>query len=181
MRGPYTLHTIDSAPAGSRATLESTQKQLRFVPNLMAAMAGSPQLLNTFQELTGVASTLTLPPLEREVASLAIGVEVGCTHCIAFHTMTMQRMRVPAALIRAVRTGGPLEDARLGVLRDFSRAVITRHGDVDDELQRRFFDAGYTAQHALEIVFLVGMLSMSMFTSHLAAVPLDGALEALAS
>lgn len=181
MKQHYTLHTVTSAPAESRAVLETTQKQMRFVPNLMAVMAESPQLVTAFQHLAGVAATLTLGPLEREIVQLAIGAEVGCTHCVAFHTLVLQRLRAPQALIRAIRDGGPLEDARLGVLRDFARAVVTGRGGVDDELQQRFFDAGFTPRQALEVVLLHGMLTLSMYTSRLAHVPLDGALEALAS
>jgi AhpD family alkylhydroperoxidase len=181
MKQQYPIHTIASAPEESRGALETTQKQLRFVPNLMAVMAESPQLVKAFQQLTGIASTLTLGPLEREIAQLAIGAEVGCTHCIAFHTMALQRLRAPETLIRAVRDGGPLDDARLAVLRDFARAVVTGRGDVEPELQQRFFDAGFTPRQALEIVFLHGMLTLSMYASRLADVPLDGAFEALAS
>lgn len=181
MNPNYTIHTIDTAPEGSRAVLELTQKQLHFLPNLSAVMAGSPHLVNAFQDLTRISHALTLEPLEREVAELAIGVEAGCTHCIAFHTIALQRMRAPETLIHALRSGGPVDDARLGVLRDFSRAIIRDYGNVDAELHQRFFDAGFTSQQALEIVFLAGMLTMSMFTSHLAEVPLDGAFQALAS
>lgn len=180
MNDHYPIHTIDSAPEGSRAGLETTQKQLRMIPNLIGTMAGSPQLLNSFNELTRVAHSLTLPPLEREVVSLVVGLEVGCTHCIAFHTMTMQRLRAPESLVRALKTNAPV-DARLSALRDFAREVVQQRGEVPDDVQQRFFAAGFTPQHALEVVFLVGMLTMTMYTSRLARVPLDGAFAALAS
>jgi len=181
MNEHYPIHTIETAPEGSRAVLDLTQKQLRFLPNLSAVMAGSPHLVNAFQDLTRISTTITLKPMEREIAELAIGAESGCSHCIAFHTMTLQRMRAPEPLIHAIRSGGPIEDARLGVLRDFSRSIIRDRGSVPSELHERFFEAGFTSQNALEIVFLAGMLTMSMFTSHLADVPLDGAFQALAS
>lgn len=181
MNERYVIHTTESAPEGSRPALETTRKQLHMIPNLMGVMAGSPQLVNAFQDLTRISSTLTLAPLERETVELAVGVEVGCTHCIAFHTMALQRLRAPETLIRALKSNGPIEDHRLAVLRDFARAVITGRGSVEADLHERFFDAGFTAQQALEIVFLVGMLTLSMYTSRLAGVPLDGAFEALAS
>jgi alkylhydroperoxidase family enzyme len=84
--------------------------------------------------------------------------------------------------VRALRSGGPIADDRLSALRDFTRAVIEERGAVADELQERFFTAGFTAQQALEVVFMVGMLTMSTYASRLTRVPLEAAMQtALAS
>ena len=38
----FTIHTIDSAPADSRAALEALLHEVGFLPNLAATMAASP-------------------------------------------------------------------------------------------------------------------------------------------
>ena len=180
MNDRYPIHTSQTAPEGSRAAVETTEKQLHFVPNLTGTMADSPQLLAGFNELKRLSQSLSLPALDREVISLVMAVEVGCAHCLAFHTMTLQRMRAPESLIPALKKNGPL-DARLSALRDFTRAMIQKRGDVPDDVQERFFAAGFTSTQALEIVLMVGMLTLTTHASRVARVPLDEVFVALAS
>ncbi|HEX7153595.1 MAG TPA: carboxymuconolactone decarboxylase family protein [Thermoanaerobaculia bacterium] len=177
----YPIHDAGSAPAESRAALEATAVRLGKIPNLLGTMAAVPQLVNTFLQLTQAAETLTLPALEREVVALVAGVEVGCRHCIAMHTGVLKRLGAPQSLIAAIRAGSPLGDLRLAALRDFTRQVIVERGAVSDDVQSAFFAAGFTPVNGLEVVFLVSALSMSMYASRLAGVPLDDALKALAS
>jgi AhpD family alkylhydroperoxidase len=181
MNAHYPIHDADSAPAESKPALEATAARLGKVPNLVGTMAAVPQLINSFLQLTQTAETLTLPALEREVVALAAGVEIGCRHCVAVHTGVLKRLGAPQSLIAAIRGGRPLEDARLAALLDFTRQVIVERGAVSDDTQSAFFAAGFTGQHGLEIVFLVSVLSMSMYSSRLAQVPLDDALKALAA
>ncbi len=48
----FKVHTIESAPEASRATLEKAQKSFGFVPNLYGILAESPAMLDqvNFQE-----------------------------------------------------------------------------------------------------------------------------------
>ena len=181
MTDRYPIHEPATAPDASKSALEATRARLGRVPNLVVTMAAVPQLLNSFLQLTQTAETLTLPALDREVVALVAGVEIGCRHCIAMHTAALARLDAPQNLIRAIRTGGPLADARLGALRDFTRHVILERGAVADDVQSAFFAAGFTPANGLEVVFLVSVFSMSMYASRLAHVPLDDALKALAS
>ncbi|HYO79441.1 MAG TPA: carboxymuconolactone decarboxylase family protein [Thermoanaerobaculia bacterium] len=181
MNTRYPIHDLDSAPAGSRPALEATAARLGKIPNLVGTMAAVPQLINSFLQLTQTAETLTLPALEREIVALVAGVEIGCRHCIAMHTGALKRLGAPQSVIAAIRAGRPLDDLRLAALLDFTRQVIAERGAVGDDTQSAFFAVGFTDVQALEIVFLVSVLSMSMYSSRLAHVPLDDALKALAS
>src|SRR5687768_16308586 len=177
----YPIHEVESAPAESGPALEATAVRLGRIPNLLGTMAAVPQLINSFLQLTQTAETLTLPALEREVVALVAGVEVGCRHCIAIHTGALRKLGTPQSLIVAIRAGRPLDDLRLAALRSFTTQVIVERGAVGDDIQSAFFAAGFTPVNGLEIVFLVSALSMSMYSSRLAGVPLDNPLKALAS
>jgi hypothetical protein len=45
---PFTIHTAESAPAGSKEPPALLQQRIGFVPNLAGAMAGSPTLIDGF-------------------------------------------------------------------------------------------------------------------------------------
>jgi AhpD family alkylhydroperoxidase len=180
MRSGYSIHTTETAPPESRSIMEATSGGARIL-NLVGAMAQSPQLLTSFFQLLSVAGTLSLPPLEREIVSMAIGAEIPCSHCTAMHAMLLKKMRAPQALIQALKTGAPLSDPAHTALREFTREVIRNRGAVTDSTHDAFLAAGFTATHALEVIFLVATITMSAYTSRLIQVPVDHSLLALAS
>jgi hypothetical protein len=47
----YPTHNVDSAPEASKPALRELQRTFGFLPNIAAAMAESPTLLNTFLPL----------------------------------------------------------------------------------------------------------------------------------
>jgi hypothetical protein len=56
----YPVHTIESAPEGSKPALEQLQQAFGFVPNLVGAISNSPILIprssDCFKRFTAVAS-----------------------------------------------------------------------------------------------------------------------------
>jgi hypothetical protein len=61
----FKTHTIESAPAGSKAILEGARKQLGFVPNLYANLAEAPAALDGYTTLSGIFDRTSLTPVER--------------------------------------------------------------------------------------------------------------------
>jgi hypothetical protein len=66
----FAIHTLDSAPDGSKQPLVSLQQGLGFIPNLAATMAESPTLIEAFIRLQQSLSRSTLTGVEREVVGL---------------------------------------------------------------------------------------------------------------
>ena len=46
-----TIHTVESAPEAAKARVEAAQKANGFIPNLIGALANSPQALTFYQEV----------------------------------------------------------------------------------------------------------------------------------
>lgn len=181
MRAEYTIHTIATAPADSRDVMEKTRRGSQRTFNLVGTMAQSPQLLSSFFQLMATSEHLTFEAMEREILAMVISVHIGCAHCIAMHTAILKKLRAPESLILALKSGGPLSEPRHAVLREFAREVIETRGAVSNGTHDAFFSAGFTATQALEVIFFVSMLTMSIYTSRLTQVPVDDVLIALAS
>jgi uncharacterized peroxidase-related enzyme len=174
---PYALHTVASAPEGSKATLHAIEKGLGFLPNLFAAMAESPQALNGYVGLEAVLARGTFDAAERQLLLTAISSENGCGYCVAVHSTLASMVRADAAAIAGARGESIPADPRLRALTTFARAVVRQRGHVGDEALEDFLRAGFTKAQALEIVANVGYKTISNFITGFAHPPLDAQFE----
>ena len=174
--------TIASTSGKARDMLESSQRNLGFVPNMYANMANSPGVLQTYlqgYELFRNEGGFT--PVEQEVVFLAISRFNGCTYCTAAHSMIADKMsKVPADVLAALREGTPLPDARLQALAVFSTVMVERRGAPTPEQLTAFKAAGYTDRHALEIILAIAVKTLSNYTNHVFHTQPDAAFEGYA-
>lgn len=176
----YPLHTVTTAPEGSRELLAGTQKSLGFVPNLLATMAEAPSLLAGYLTLSRIFDESSLSATERQLVLLTVSFENDCAYCMAAHTAIAGMQHVPSAVIDAVRAGQPIPDTRLEALRRLTAAIVRSHGWPSASHLEAFTAAGYTSRQVLEVVLGVGIKTMSNYTNHLAGTPLDRAFTPVA-
>jgi len=173
----FKLHTLASAPVGSLPTLEAANKEMGFIPNLYAHLASSPVTLEAYKQLGALLEKSAFNPVEQQTLLLAISFENRCAYCVAAHSFIARNIvKADAAIIAALRGGQVLPDAKLNALANFVRAVVQERGWVADSNElKEFFAAGYTQQHALEVILGVAMKTISNYTNHLTETPLDAA------
>ncbi|MEU9505866.1 carboxymuconolactone decarboxylase family protein [Micromonospora sp. NPDC048170] len=177
---PFTAHTVDTAPAAARPTIEGVRRRLGHLPAAVGLMAESPELLNGFLAVNGIFESCALDPVEREVVVLTVATRNECHLCVAMHTATLTRHGAAPELIEALRAGTPLPDGRLEALRRFTVAVLDHRGAVPEEGTRAFLAAGYQPRHALDVVLGVGTYTISTFANRLTGAPLDPPVAAYA-
>ena len=173
-------HTLETAPAAARRSLQATVDRLGYLPAPMARLAASPQLLDGFLRLTAMFDTTSLAPLAREVVIMTVAVRNGCHVCVAMHTAMLGGIGADAELVAALREQRPLPDVPLEALRAFTIEVMTTAGGVDDVVLKEFLGHGYTTQQALEVVLGIGTYTMSTFANRMTKAPLDYQLAAFA-
>ncbi len=173
----FKLHTLDSAPVGSRPILDAANKGLGFIPNLYAHLAESPATLEAYKQLGALLEKSAFTPVEQQTILLAVSVENRCTYCVAAHSFISRNMvKADAGIISALRSGSVLPDSKLNTLATYVRTVVRERGWVADSQELKdFFAAGYTQQHALEVVLGVAMKTLSNYANHLTDTPLDAA------
>ncbi|GIH98340.1 carboxymuconolactone decarboxylase family protein [Planobispora takensis] len=173
----FVAHTVESAPAAARSTMEATRKKFGYIPEPVARMAASPEVLKGFLTVNAVFEQSTLPPLDREVLILTIATRNGCHVCVAMHSAVLAGLQASPDLIEDLRARRPLQDARLEALRVFAHAVMDSLGAVGDKEMRAFLEAGYTPQNALEVVLGIGTYTISTFANRMTDAALDPALR----
>ncbi|MET0417720.1 MAG: carboxymuconolactone decarboxylase family protein [Actinoplanes sp.] len=163
----FTAHTLDTAPAESRPLLESTVEHLGHLPQAVALLAESPEMLGGFLQASRTFEASTLDPLAREVVVMTIATRNGCQVCIAMHTGRLRQLKADGELIAALRQGGMPADPRLAAIRQFTLRVLATAGEVPDEELAEFLAAGYTRRNALEVVLGIGTYTMSTLANRL--------------
>jgi len=169
----FRIHTIESAPEGSKPQLEALRASFGFIPNLAAAMAESPELLRGFLAVRDIYRTGTFTAAEVQVLSLTAAFENDCAWCMALHTLMAVQTGVSEADVRALREGRAPTTARLGALSDFARKMVRERGAVGARDIERLCGAGYTRAQALEVVLGMAFSLMANFAGHLVDAPLD--------
>ncbi len=175
----YDVHSIDSAPEGSKPLLEQAKKNLGFVPNMYGVMAESPILLNTYlhgYEQFRKHSSFTAT--EQEVILLSSSRENECHYCTAAHSTLADNMsNVPKEVTDAIRNNAHIPDPKLSALSVFTRVMIQQRGFPSDDDVEAFLNAGYTKTQILEVVQAISVKTISNYANHLAETPLDKAFE----
>lgn len=171
----FKIHSIESAPEGSKAILEGYKKKLGFVPNLMGIMASSPAAIEGYVALNQLFDKTSFTPAERQVVLLEASFVNGCGYCMAAHTAIAKMQGVPDAVVAAVRGGQPISDAKLQALRAFTRSVVETRGYPAEAAKDAFRKAGYGQAQVLEVLLGVAMKTLSNYVNHAAETPLDAA------
>lgn len=172
----FTVHTEESAPEASRPILQTVRSKYGMVPNLHGVLAGSPGALEAYVSLSQALGNTGLSPAEQQVVLLAVSVENGCTYCVAAHSTVAKGGKLfDDATLAAIREGRSLPDARLEALRTFTTTVVRERGFAGDDAVSAFLAAGFTPAHVLGVVTGVALKTLSNYTNHIAATPLDQA------
>lgn len=172
----FQLHTVDSAPDGSKALLADGQKRMGFLPNLYAGLAESPAALQAYFDLSAALAKTQLTPAQQQVVLLITSVENGCTYCVAAHSMIARKMaKVDPAVVDALREQRPIPDPKLEALAQFTRRVVQQRGWLDDAAVQAFLDAGYSRANVLDVILGVTMKTLSNYANHLLQTPVDDA------
>lgn len=170
-------HTIETAPADSRAALEGAARKFGHIPSPLARLAESPTAVAAFHAGLLQFERSSLGPLEREVVVFVVATRNACHYCVALHSRLLALSKTEPTSIEALRASTPLPDARLEALRRFTNAAIDARGDVDDGERDAFFRAGYTPRHALDVVVGIATYTLSTFANRMTRAPLDAPLE----
>lgn len=151
----FTDHTVETAPAASRRSMESVAAAWGHLPQAVARMAESPHALEGFLRLSAMFEATTLDPHSRETVVLTVAERNQCHLCIGIHEAKLAGL-------------GPAEDpVRLEAVRRFTHQVLAASGAVSDEELERFLGAGHTRRNALEVVLGIGAYTLSTLANRL--------------
>lgn len=167
----FKLHTIDTAPEGSRKDLATVKQKYGRVPNFFAIAADSPAAINAYLSLSEIFQKSALTPIEQQIVILAASVANKCDYCVAAHSRGAKMVGVPEETIDAIRNRAPLKDAKAEALHRFVGQVVEQRGWLADSDVQAFFGHGYSKSQLLDVIVGVSMKTLSNYINHLADPP----------
>lgn len=176
----FTLHTLETTPAGSKAILEGAVAQMGTIPSLYAVMAESPEILTAYTQLHQAFTGTSFDAEELTVVWQTINVEHECHFCVPAHTAIANSMNVDPALTEALRNSTAMPTAKLQALHDLTLILVRQRGNATDEQLEAFYAAGYTTKQVLEIILGISQKVISNYVNHVAKTPVDKVFEQFA-
>lgn len=168
--------TIDTAPEGSKETLQAIQKGFGFIPNLMATFANSPAVLNGYMGLDAAWAKSSLTPKEQQLILLTTSVENNCRYCTAAHsTILKNMMKVDSEIVKAVRSKNHLQDKKLNALVQFTREVVAERGFASENSKTLLLSAGFNEITMMEVLVGIALKTISNYLDHLNPTPIEAA------
>jgi alkylhydroperoxidase family enzyme len=173
----YRIHTLESAPEKSRDALQGLQKNFGMIPNLAATMAASPTLVNGFVGALVNFLGGTFTGGQRQVLLLTNAVTNRSAWAVAFHSTAALREGVAADDVGAIREGRLPGDPGLAALSALTRAFIEKRGHLEDQELRRFTEAGFTPEQALEVLAGLAVSVMANYAGNVTRPALEPVFE----
>ena len=174
----FPIHSIQSAPDGSKAPLRALEEVFGFIPNVARAMAESPTLLKGFIGLFQNVHSGTFNEAEIQILLLTNAVTNRCTWAVAFHSHLALMQGVAEGDVQAVRARRAPANTKHAALSVAAKALIENRGSVDPADLTQFFDAGYSADQLLEAVGVVAASTITNYVGNLALPPLEESFQA---
>jgi uncharacterized peroxidase-related enzyme len=174
------VHTADTAPDSSTEAIAQAARAFGFVPNLIGVLASAPAAADSYLALTRIFGETSLSEIERQTVLLTVSHAHECGYCMAAHTAAATMAGTTPEVLRALRAGEPLPDARLEALRRMTHALVATRGRPETADIHAFLDAGYSEVQLLEVVVGIALKTISNYTNHLADTPLDVPLQKFA-
>ncbi len=171
------VHNIETAPEGSKKSLEQSIKAFGMLPGLHAVLAGAPNVLEAYKNLHELFANSSFNNEELTVVWQTINVEHECHYCVPAHTAIANMMKVDESITEALRNETPLEDSKLEALRTLTLAITRNRGHVSQEELTAFYAVGYGEQQVLEIILGLSQKVISNYTNHIANTAVDAPFQ----
>jgi AhpD family alkylhydroperoxidase len=169
----YPVHTIDSAPENSKSALEQLQQAFGVIPNLAAAIANSPKLINSLVGAFQQVHSSSLTEQEIQIVLLTDAVANSCTYAVAFHTALALQHGVSSEETGAVRERLVPSDKRFAALSTLAKTLIEKRGHLGDQELDSFIAAGFTKEQVLEVIAIVAASTITNYAGTIANPPLE--------
>jgi alkylhydroperoxidase family enzyme len=169
----YPVHSITSAPEGSKPALEQLKKAFGVLPNLPAVIANSPKLINSLVGLFGQVHSPGLSEAENQIVLLTDAVTNSSTYAVAFHTALALQQGIGSEETTAIRERRLPSDKQFAALSALAKGLIEKRGHLSEQELDAFLAAGFTKEQVLEVIAIVAASTITNYAGTIANPPLE--------
>jgi len=174
--GRIPTHTVEDAPAASRALL---QKIVESTPggrpaNLHAQMAHSSAVLTAYTSLRAVlAEHTSFEPKAGVALTLAAAAGVGNAYMILIASRLAQMNGWTEVQVTALTTGAPTSEAKIDALAGLVREAAANSGNVTDATWKAAQQAGWSDEQLADAFAYLGATIFTGYFLNYAQTDLD--------
>lgn len=169
----YPIHTIASAPESSKPGLEQLQQAFGVIPNIAAAIANSPKLVNSLVGVFQQVHSSSLTEQEIQIVLLTDAVANSCTYAVAFHTALALQQGVSSEQTGAIRERRAPVDQRFAALSTLAKTLIEKRGHLSEGELDSFVGSGFTKEQVLEVIAVVAASTITNYAGTITNPPLE--------
>ena len=169
----YPIHTIASAPEQSKPALEWLQQVFGVLPNLPAAIANSPKLINSLVTVFQQVHSPGLTEPENQIVLLTDAVTNSSKYAVAFHTALALQQGISSKETEAIREGRLPADKRFAALSTLAKTLIEKCGHLSEQELDSFIAAGFTKEQVLEVIAIVAASTITNYAGTITNPPLE--------
>ena len=167
------VHTVSSAPEGSRDALKALEARFGTVLNIHGAMAHSPLVLDAYAALQhSIGEHSTFDGKTREAIALVVAAVDQCAYCQAAHTAGGKAAGLTEQETVDARRGTS-SDPKLQALLTVVKEQISNVGNVSDANWQAGLDAGWSDAQLAESTVHVALNVLTNFFNHTVQTALD--------
>jgi alkylhydroperoxidase family enzyme len=175
---PFADLTEATAPAAAQPLLAGARAVFGFVPNLAVVMAAEPATLESYFHALQAFGQTSPSPIEQQIVLMAVSRANGADYLLAIHAALAAKLGVAPDVVKAMGTGGHVQDPELAALRRFTERLTTGRGQVEQPELAAFLAAGYDRKAVVAVAFGVAAKTFANALAHLAGTPVDQPFEA---
>jgi alkylhydroperoxidase family enzyme len=150
----FVIPTEQEVSADNQRVFRYLREGLGFLPNIFAMLAKSEHALRAYVQFQQRQSLLT--KREKEVVNLVISQLNDDMYGQSTHTMIGKLNGFTDDELKHIRMGTFDGDTRIEELIRITREIVTGKGRVIESTLARFFGAGYTQGHVVDLVMTIG-------------------------
>ncbi|PQO33815.1 carboxymuconolactone decarboxylase family protein [Blastopirellula marina] len=163
---------IEDTSGHTRELVDAAKKKLGKHLNIIATMANSPAVLESYLGFSGAMGKTKLPAQAREAVSLAIGEKNQCQYCVSAHTTVGKMVGFTEDETVQIRQG-VAADPKVQAVIDLAVAIAETKGLISDEDFADAKSAGLSDEEITEVVGLVALNIFTNFFNHVAGTEVD--------
>lgn len=173
----FPVHTIESAPENSRASLKALQSAFGRIPNIAGAMATSPVLVESLVDLFGKVHGGNFAEDHIQIVLLTDAVVNESRWAVAFHSALALQEGIAVTEVDAIRNGHLPNDAKFAALSFLARALIEKRGHLTQQDMDQFLGADFDKEHLLEVIAIIAASTITNYAATITNPPLEEDLK----
>ncbi len=173
----FPLHSIESAPEQSRASMQTLLQAFGMIPNIIGTMSTSPVLTSSLVGLFQNVHGGSFSEKQIQILLLTNAVTNSCAWAVPFHTALALKEGVEAADVQAIRDRTTPPHPESAALSTLAQTLIEKRGRLDDVDVSHFLQAGFDKAHLLEVIAVVAASTITNYTGNVTHPPVEAAFK----